>query len=70
MNSAELRELTDEELRNRLETLRRENYNLTFKGVVETIEDNSIFKKNRREVARIKTVLNERARSRKEEQSA
>ena len=56
MKTSELRELTVEELENRLETLRREIYNLKFKGVVEQIEDNSIFKKNRREIACIQTL--------------
>ena len=59
MKVSELRELSTEELNNRLETLRRENYNLRFRAVVESIEDNSIFQKNRREIARILTVINE-----------
>ena len=59
MNVSELRELSAEELNNRLETLRRENYNLRFRAVVESIEDNSIFEKNRKEIAQILTVINE-----------
>ena len=57
MKASELRELSAEELENRMETLRREIYNLRFRRVVESIEDNSIFKKNRKEIARIKTIL-------------
>ena len=68
MKAAELRELSVEELNNRIETLKRENYNLNFKGVVEQVEDNSIFRKNRREVACIKTLLNERLISEKDKQ--
>jgi large subunit ribosomal protein L29 len=60
VKSAELRELSQEDLQNRLETLRRENYNLRFRGVVEQIEDNSIFHKNRREIARILTIIHEK----------
>jgi large subunit ribosomal protein L29 len=60
VKAAELRELSQEELYNRLETLRRENYNLRFRGVVEQIEDNSIFHKNRREIASILTIINEK----------
>ena len=59
MNVSELREISAEELNNRLETLRRENYNLRFRAVVESIEDNSIFEKNRKEIAQILTVINE-----------
>ena len=59
MKVSELRELSVEELNNRLETLRRENYNLRFRAVVESIEDNSIFKKNRKEIALILNVINE-----------
>ena len=55
-----MRDLSVEELNNRLESLKRENFNLRFRGVVESIEDNSIFAKNRKEIARIKTVINER----------
>ena len=68
MKASELRELTVEELNNKLETLNRENYNLHFKGVVESVEDNSIFKKNRREIARIKTLLNEISKTEKDVQ--
>lgn len=62
MQISELKEFSAEELRNRVETMRRENYNLRFKGIVESIEDNSIFKKNRKEIARIKTILGEAAK--------
>jgi large subunit ribosomal protein L29 len=67
VNIVELRELSVEELDNRVETLRREIYNLKFKGVVEQIEDNSIFTKNRREIAQAKTVMAEKSRKTKEE---
>lgn len=60
MEISEMRDLSVEELNNRLESLKRENFNLRFRGVVESIEDNSIFAKNRKEIARIKTVINER----------
>jgi len=59
VETSQLRELSLEELNNRLESLRRENYNLRFRAVVESIEDNSIFQKNRKEIARILTIINE-----------
>lgn len=67
MKTAELRELSAEELNNRIDTLKRENYNLNFKSVVEQVEDNSIFRKNRREIACVKTILNERIIPEKDE---
>jgi large subunit ribosomal protein L29 len=63
VKAAELREMSVEELINREETLRREIYNLKFRGVVESIEDNSVFRKNRREIARIQTIVNEKKNS-------
>jgi len=67
MKASELRELSTQELHDKLETLRRENYNLRYRSVVESIEDNSIFKKNRKDIARILTILNERRKMREQE---
>ncbi|MFH1706452.1 MAG: 50S ribosomal protein L29 [Planctomycetota bacterium] len=68
MKADELREMTPEELNNRIETLRREIYNLEFKSVVEQIDNNSIFRKNRREIARIRTIVKERQVKAKDKQ--
>lgn len=53
-------EMTDEELRRELETLVQGLFNLRFRKVTDVVEDPAAFKKHRREIARIKTVLRAR----------
>lgn len=53
-------EMTDDELRRELETLVQGLFNLRFRKVTDVVEDPAAFKKHRREIARIKTILRTR----------
>ncbi|MEO8477444.1 MAG: 50S ribosomal protein L29 [Actinomycetota bacterium] len=58
--AAELRELPDEELVNRIESSKEELFNLRFQLATGQLDDPSRLKEVRHEVARIATVLRER----------
>ena len=60
MKASEIRELSDKELRDRIQELKEELFNLRFQIVTGHLENNIRLKKVRRSIARIKTVLRER----------
>lgn len=60
MTAAELRELPEEELRERLAEQKDELFNLRFQAVTGQLDDTNHVKKVKREIARILTVLRER----------
>ncbi len=60
---AELRAKTVDELKDMLIALRREQFNLRFQRATGQLEATSRIRAVRRDIARIKTVLTERARS-------
>lgn len=59
---AEVRQKTDDELAAMLEERARERLNLRFRQATGELENTARARETRREIARIKTVLNERAR--------
>ena len=59
--AAELRAKSATELKDELVDLRKEEFSLRMKRGTGQLSDTSRFKKIRREVARIKTILNELA---------
>lgn len=59
---SELRGSDSRELRIHLEDLRKEVFNLRFRGASEEVAKTARFRQIRREVARIMTVLSERDR--------
>jgi len=61
MNAADLREKTPDELRAELEKLKKESFNLRFQQATGQMENTSRMKAARREAARVKTILNEKA---------
>ena len=63
MRARELRELTDEELENRLADTRQELFNLRFQGATGALENTARLKLAKREIARILTIRNERQSS-------
>ncbi|MEO1492502.1 MAG: 50S ribosomal protein L29 [Pseudomonadota bacterium] len=63
MNAAELREKTPDQLREQLETLKKESFNLRFQAATGQLENTAQMRKARREAARVKTILNEKARA-------
>jgi large subunit ribosomal protein L29 len=60
MLASELRELTDEELQNRLQETRRELFNLRQQWYAGSLMDVNIIKTVRHDIARILTVMRER----------
>jgi len=60
VKSIELRDKADIELRERLSEIRKELFNAQFRGGQDEVEERGRFRKLRREVARIQTVLRER----------
>jgi large subunit ribosomal protein L29 len=61
MKSNELRELSMDELEAKLAELTEERFRLRFRSATEAIENPMRFRALRRDIARIKTVLRERA---------
>ncbi|HXG61454.1 MAG TPA: 50S ribosomal protein L29 [Planctomycetota bacterium] len=53
-------EMPDEELKRELDGLVQGLFNLRFRKVTDVVEDPAAFKKHRREIARIKTILRAR----------
>jgi len=54
------KELTDEDLKKKLSELVEGLFKLRFRKVTDVVENPAQFKKDRRNIARIKTVLRER----------
>jgi large subunit ribosomal protein L29 len=61
LRARELRDLTDEELEDRLADRRQELFNLRFQSATGALENPARLKLAKREIARILTVRNERA---------
>ena len=61
MNATEIRELSDDKLRAKLVELRAERFNLRFRSATEAIENPMRFRAIRRDIARLETVLRQRA---------
>jgi large subunit ribosomal protein L29 len=62
MKAGDVRAKTDDELKAELERLGKERFNLRFQRVSGQLENTSRVRQVRRDIARIKTVLGERAR--------
>jgi len=62
MNAQELRDKTPDQLREQLASLKKEAFNLRFQQATGAMENTSRMRMVRRDVARVKTVLNEKAR--------
>ena len=60
ISAGELRELTDEELTDKLRESKEELFNLRFQMATGQLDNNRRLRTVRREIARIYTVLNER----------
>lgn len=61
MKAADLREKTPDELRDQLASLKKESFNLRFQQATGQLENTAAFRKARRDAARVKTVLNQKA---------
>jgi len=65
MKAADVRAKTEDELKTELGQLAKEVFNLRFQKASGQMENTARMRQVRRDVARIKTVLNERTRSAK-----
>jgi large subunit ribosomal protein L29 len=61
MKVDEIRQLSDEELQNEIERVRRHLFDVRSQAVTEKLEDPSMLTKAKRDVARILTIMRERA---------
>ena len=61
MNAKDLLGNTPEQLREQLVSLKKEAFNLRFQAATNQLENTSRMRAVRRDVARIKTVLNQKA---------
>lgn len=61
MNAVELRDKTPDELKDQLANLKKEAFNLRFQQATSQLENTSRMRIVRRDVARVKTILNEKA---------
>lgn len=61
MRPRELRDLSDEELEEKLHERRQELFNLRFQSATGALENSARLRLAKREIARILTVRNERA---------
>ena len=60
MNASEARDMTRDELKDKLLLLKREQFNLRFQKASGQLEKTTRIREVRRDIARIKTVLGEK----------
>ena len=61
MNASELREKTPDQLRDQLVQLKKEAFNLRFQQATGQLENTARMRSVKRDAARVKTILNEKA---------
>jgi len=61
MNANELRDKTPDQLREELANLKKEQFNLRFQAATGQLENTARMNAARREAARVKTILNQKA---------
>ncbi|WP_332715443.1 50S ribosomal protein L29 [Pelagibacterium mangrovi] len=61
MKPSDVRAKTADELKDELVSLKKEQFNLRFQRATQQLENTSQVKKVRRDIARVKTVLAEKA---------
>jgi large subunit ribosomal protein L29 len=61
MQAEEIRELSDDDVTSRIAELEEERFRLRFRSATETLENPLRLRSIRRDIARLKTILRERA---------
>ena len=61
MKANEIREMSVDDIRSKLEELTTERFNLRFRSATESIENPMRFRALRRDIARLRTILGEKA---------
>jgi large subunit ribosomal protein L29 len=70
MKTSEIRNMSDEEIRSRIDDTRQELMNLRFQVVTGQLTDTSRLKRVRRQIAQLETILHERDLARAQEGEA
>ena len=70
MDANELRNKTPDQLRDELAGLKKESFNLRFQQATGQVENTARMRSVKRDVARVKTILNEKAANAAAEQGA
>ena len=60
MKPDEIREMSVEDLKAKIDELTRERFNLRFRSATESIENPMRFRSLRRDIARLQTIMRER----------
>ena len=60
MNGPEIRDMTDDEIRDRVEQLQEERFRLRFRSATQQLENPMLLRNLRRDISRLKTVQRER----------
>ena len=63
MDASELRDKTPDQLREDLTRLKKQQFNLRFQAATSQLENPAQMRLARRDAARVKTILNEKARA-------
>jgi len=63
MKANEVKQMTDDQLKDELLKLKKEQFNLRFQKASGQIDNTARVRQVRRDIARIKTVMNERRRT-------
>ena len=63
MNGTEIREMTDQEIAERIEQLQEERFRLRFRSATQQLENPMLLRHIRRDIARLKTVQHERTQT-------
>lgn len=61
MQAEQIRELEEDEIRTRIAELEEEQFRLRFRSATEALDDALRFRVIRKDIARMKTILRERA---------
>jgi large subunit ribosomal protein L29 len=60
VNGSEIREMTDGEIRDRIEQLQEERFRLRFRSATQQLDNPMLLRNLRHDISRLKTVLRER----------
>ncbi len=60
MKPQDIRDLTDDEIQERLDELKEEQFRLRFRSATMELENPKVINEIRRDIARMKTILRER----------
>ena len=61
MTATDIRDMTDTEIRERIEEIQEELFKLRFRGATQQLENPTLLRSLRRDMARLKTIQTERS---------